>query len=856
MGFTAMRLTGKRRRGARLCLENGGMTMIKRIAALAMMLCLFALPALSAENLTVTIDTGATITLKDSDNDGAYEIMTANELYAFAAAVNDGHTSIDGELTADITVNTDVLNADGSLNGTPARVWSPIGNTKGTRYTGQFDGGNHTISGLYFSDAEARYVGFFGAIQEASVTNVTVKDSWFFGAIYVGGIVGCASNVTGDTGGLITGCTSAASVQGTEGIGGIVGGNYSAEIAGCVNKGMVMGVDGKDAFGEEGTPSEIGGIAGRHTNYTSSLTRCANQGEVYAPDGSSVGGVVGTGGSACSITDCYNSAPVTGSSSVGGVVGDANNGRSITDCYNSAQVTGRSSSFVGGVVGAGGLDCSITNCYFNSTVFSGKAVGKTYSSTIVTNVEGKTDAQFASGEVAYLLNGDQSEIVFTQNLGSEKAPGFGGKQVYMGYGSCGDEGYTNAQNPSETKPAHTPAYTAEENMIAHACSVCKTVFGTATLSAEDAVYNGAELKTATVAYSEGWTGGELTPAYENNVNAGTATASIAIGGATASVEFTIAQSATSMTAELLDNKSEYTYGETVKIAVTPAATGAAPLSLRRFTAPAKGQVALYNGSEQITEPKAAGHGEPVTFTLDTVADGLTPGGHTLTARYTASGNMDAQETDITFSVAFAEDAPANDADVSGDRNEAGWHRADPTLTAPEDSKISLGCGPEVTWSDSLTLPTEDGEHPYTYYVKDESGLISEKTVTVMVDKSAPVVGEIDIQVGTNGAEITAPATDEHSGILDCRLTVNSGKGELEISGNGDGSYTITGMIPGETYDFTLTVRDKVGHTTAVSFTVTAAQLPQTGDESQLGLWLMLMGMACAGMLTLRRKAHN
>lgn len=526
----------------------------------------------------------------------------------------------------------------------------------------------------------------------------------------------------------------------------------------------------------------------------------------------------------------------------------------MTTCYNSAPVTGRSS--VGGVVGFGGFGCSITNCYFNSTVFSGKAVGKTYSSTIVTNVEGKTDAQFASGEVAYLLNGDQSEIVFTQNIGSEKAPGFGGKQVYMGYGFCGDEGYTNAQNPSETKPAHTPAYTAEENMIAHACSVCKTVFSTATLSAKDAVYNGAELKTATVAYSEGWTGGELTPAYENNVNAGTATASIAIGGATASVEFTIAQSATRMTAELLDNKSEYTYGETVKIAVTPAATGAAPLSLRRFTAPAKGQVALYNGSEQLTEPKAAGHGETVTFTLDTVADGLTPGSHTLTARYTASGNMDAQETDITFSVAFAEDTPANDANVSGDKNEEGWHRADPTLTAPEDSKISFDFGPEATWSDSLTLPTQDGEHPYTYYVKDESGLISEKTVTVMVDKSAPVVGEIDIQVGTNGAEITAPATDEHSGILDCRLKVNSGKGELEISGNGDGSYTITGMIPGETYEFTLIVRDKVGHTTAVSFTVTAAQLPQTGDESRLGLWLMLMGMACAVMLTLRRKAHN
>ena len=45
---------------------------MKKILVLAMMLCLFALPALAADDLTVTIDTGASVTLKDSDNDGAY----------------------------------------------------------------------------------------------------------------------------------------------------------------------------------------------------------------------------------------------------------------------------------------------------------------------------------------------------------------------------------------------------------------------------------------------------------------------------------------------------------------------------------------------------------------------------------------------------------------------------------------------------------------------------------------------------------------------------------------------------------------------------------------------------------------
>ena len=71
----------------------------------------------TADDLTVTIDTGASVTLKDTDDNIYYEIGTADELYAFAAAVNSGRYNIYGELTADIVVNEDVLTADGSLNG-------------------------------------------------------------------------------------------------------------------------------------------------------------------------------------------------------------------------------------------------------------------------------------------------------------------------------------------------------------------------------------------------------------------------------------------------------------------------------------------------------------------------------------------------------------------------------------------------------------------------------------------------------------------------------------------------------------------------------------------------------------------
>ena len=64
--------------------------------------------------------------------------------------------------------------------------------------------------------------------------------------------------------------------------------------------------------------------------------------------------------------------------------------------------------------------------------------------------------------------------------------------------------------------------------------------GTATLSApESVVYDGTEKKIATVEYSDNWQSGELAVTYTNNINIGTATASITFGGVTASVNFDI-----------------------------------------------------------------------------------------------------------------------------------------------------------------------------------------------------------------------------------------------------------------------------------------------------------------------------
>ncbi len=96
---------------------------------------------------------------------------------------------------------------------------------------------------------------------------------------------------------------------------------------------------------------------------------------------------------------------------------------------------------------------------------------------------------------------------------------------------------------------HTLTYTANINIITESCSVGCGYSETATISAKDATYDGLEHNTAIVNYSEGWKGGELTISYVNNTNAGTATASITVGEATATVDFTIAKAPLTVTAD-------------------------------------------------------------------------------------------------------------------------------------------------------------------------------------------------------------------------------------------------------------------------------------------------------------------
>ncbi len=87
---------------------------------------------------------------------------------------------------------------------------------------------------------------------------------------------------------------------------------------------------------------------------------------------------------------------------------------------------------------------------------------------------------------------------------------------------------------------HIYTYTADGDTITESCTCGHSATASVYIPAgADLTYTGNAIEPAQVQYSTDWLGGTLTPTYENNTDVGTATAKITIGGATASVNFTI-----------------------------------------------------------------------------------------------------------------------------------------------------------------------------------------------------------------------------------------------------------------------------------------------------------------------------
>ena len=242
-------------------------------------------------------------------NTNTYTVYNANGLMNIAELVNGGKTDIN--ITLD--KNIDLTGKD----------WTPIGTSLSNSYTGTFDGGGHTITGLTVTTND-KYAGLFGYIGDAG----TVKNVVMEGVLITSNNgLSRAGGVAGFSRGTIESCSVSGSVSGTVNVGGVVGAQWGGFITGCSSSATVKG------------SVDVGGVAGL-TNSNATMTACYATGNVtleIAPiNAIDVGGAVGFNGGS-RILACYATGNVTstGSSTVNVYIGGfcGYNSTTVTACY-------------------------------------------------------------------------------------------------------------------------------------------------------------------------------------------------------------------------------------------------------------------------------------------------------------------------------------------------------------------------------------------------------------------------------------------------------------------------------------------------------------------------------------------
>ena len=269
--------------------------------------------------------------ISGTEEQKTFNVKTGAGLVAWADYVRAGNGNTNCTLEADVTLTDS---------------WEPIGNDE-IPYTGTFDGGGHTISGLTVTTS-AQYAGLFGLIGSGGkVKDVTLKD------------VNIESN------------------SNSSDAGGVAGWSYRGNIENCSVSGSVSG-------------SSVGGVVGYQQG--GSITGCSSSATVKGTQ--RAGGIAGSTNGGATLTGCYATGDVTiendgtGNLFAGGVVG-YNGGGTVTACYSTGDVTGKNS---GGVVGwnDGG---TVTACYWSGTVSGGYGIGRTPSED---DVEGKPSNENAN----------------------------------------------------------------------------------------------------------------------------------------------------------------------------------------------------------------------------------------------------------------------------------------------------------------------------------------------------------------------------------------------------------------------------------------------------------------------------
>lgn len=350
--------------------------------------------------------------------DGFFHLSTVGQVEWFSAMVKLGYGAMNVKLDADIDF------------GGVADAHMPIG-TSGKKYFGHFDGQGHRIKGMVLTTAsrlENRGYdgnGFFGSVRGGgtSVDNIYTNE-----VIIENLIIDASCSIQHDN-------------------------NFAAGVIAHINSKnnndshIIIRYCGNEA-NVSSTGKNIAGILGcvEATEVGLTIKQCYNTGNIY--------GGAGESAAICAWTGTPKDYLV----------------KEFSGCWNIGEVTGIDGNGYN-LVRAGKLNNELypnpVNC-IDLCATNGGNQGK---------VAINTADPVASGELCYLLNGDQSTITWTQDLGVEDMPNMWGttSQVYQaGTVNCagvsvGSLSYNNISGETQTLP-----HNINDDM--GMCDVCYTQF--------------------------------------------------------------------------------------------------------------------------------------------------------------------------------------------------------------------------------------------------------------------------------------------------------------------------------------------------------------------------------------------
>ncbi len=301
-----------------------------------------------------------------------YQITNADELF-----------EVRGDLTAYYKLMNDIDLTQWIQEDNPKQGWNPIGDAT-SRFSGTFDGNNHSIRGLYINRPNQSYIGLFGSVCNATIKNIALINPQIIGYDYVGGLVGYSygdqqtTNITNAT--IIAG-----NVRGDSYIGGVLGvsESYSSHhpnqihINGCYSSTTLTA-----------TSSCCGGIAGGYMN-ADRFYLTNNQFAGTISSQANVGGILGVG-YGCTITCNISRGTIRTESNASGIVGYIYGGTIINNVSlmdtiysksTAARITTNSSSYaannyayVGTIVYANGKQTEVADNAANGSSFGLKTL--------------------------------------------------------------------------------------------------------------------------------------------------------------------------------------------------------------------------------------------------------------------------------------------------------------------------------------------------------------------------------------------------------------------------------------------------------------------------------------------------